>query len=73
MVKLPAEPTARFERIAEEDAGADNTLLVTDSFTGCVLAPVRSPEHAAIVLTKTAPASSLIFGKKRAVIDPPLS
>jgi len=52
MVKLLAEPTARLERIADVDVAADSTLLVTDNFTGYRLAPVVSPEHAAMVPTK---------------------
>jgi hypothetical protein len=72
MLKFPAVPTARFELGAEADA-ADDAPLVNDSFIGCRFDPVTSPEHAAIALTKTTPASGLIFCKKRTVIDPPLS
>src|ERR1700676_2172134 len=72
MVKLPALPTARFERLAEVNTGVDDTLLVTDSFIGCRFAPARSPEHAAIAPTTTTPANGFIFCRKRTVIIPPL-
>ena len=70
-MRSPVAPTVTSGDMRMPVAGADGELLMNDTWTGCLLPPVKSLEHAASAPIATTAASGVIL-MTFALIVPPL-